>query len=707
MRIRMICIALAGALVLPGWAKAQDEDRQGDPSSMLQEMRDYYGDEAFITIATGSRKPVYRAPAVATVITAEEIKAMGARHLDEVLQTVAGLHVAPSGLNRLDSIYSIRGVHTGFNPHVLVLRNGIPFPFLFTGGRPTLFRLPVSSISRVEVIRGPGSAIYGADAFAGIINIITKDAFDIPGTEIGGRIGSFDTHDLWIQHGRLWDNWEVVFSLEWQESSGDRGRRIGADFQTTLDELYGTNASLAPGPLSTRYNILDTYFEIKYDKWRLRNWFWHQDDSGQGAGGAQALDHKGGQDADLFLSDLSFADKIANWDYIINANYFYNRAQSRLYLLPPGTEAPLGSDGNINFSNPVERIFFPEGVIGNPGTTDQQVGLDLTTFTEIRDHRLRVGVGYRYQKERTREIKNFGPGVEAGLMTDVTNTIFEFMPDSSRHIYYLSFQDEWQFAKNWELTAGVRYDNYSDFGDTVNPRIALVWSTLHNLTTKVLYGRAFRSPSFSEQYAINNPVVLGNPELKPENIDTLELAIDYRPTFDLRTNVNFFVYKAQDLIEFVPETNGATRIARNARDQEGYGFEFEFDWRCTESLRLLSNYSWQRSQDAESRSRVPDAPGQKVYVRADWGFINLWSIHPQLTWVGGRKRISGDPRPAIDDYVLIDLMLLRSKILGNIDFAFAVRNVFDEEAREASNGLVPDDYPLEGRNVWAELRYRF
>jgi outer membrane receptor for ferrienterochelin and colicins len=82
--------------------------------------------------------------------------------------------------------------------------------------------------------------------------------------------------------------------------------------------------------------------------------------------------------------------------------------------------------------------------------------------------------------------------------------------------------------------------HYSDFGDTFNPRIALVWQSAYNLTTKFMYGRAFRAPSFSELFNVNNPVAQGNDSLDPESIDWYELAFDYQPRADLRTGLNLF-----------------------------------------------------------------------------------------------------------------------------------------------------------------------
>ncbi len=119
-------------------------------------------------------------------------------------------------------------------------------------------------------------------------------------------------------------------------------------------------------------------------------------------------------------------------------------------------------------------------------------------------------------------------------------------------------QDEWQLADDWQLTAGVRYDEYSDFGGTINPRAALVWDINQQLTSKLLYGRAFRAPTFSEQGNQNNPVLLGNRNLRPETINTYEWAFDYRPVSSLRTAVNLYYYQIESLISVVPDVTGGT-----------------------------------------------------------------------------------------------------------------------------------------------------
>ncbi len=680
------------------------------------EFADFFGEEAFVSIATGSKKAIDKAPAVASVISAREIKELGARTLNEVLETVPGLHVSPSALNRMSPVYSIRGIHTGFNSQVLLLIDGLPLQYSHSGGRPELFDMSVASIERVEVIRGPGSAIYGADAYSGVINIITKDALAIAGTEVGGRVGSFDSQDLWLNHGDQWNGLDIHFGFAYQHTNGDSNRVVSSDLQSTLDAALLTNASFAPGALSTGSERLEARLGMANENWKINFWSWLQD-AGVGAGGAQALEPNGQEEDEVYLIDLSYqtADLAADWNFNTRLSHYYFETNTKYNLLPAGATVPIGSDGNLDFVTPAGIVTFPDGLIGEPGGKGNDSQLDIVaTHSGIKDHHFRLAGGIRHQSLKTKESKNFGPGVidgtqpvVDGTLTNVAGTEFVFTPDSSRTIHYLSLQDEWQIAPDWELTAGVRYDHYSDFGHTINPRIALVWATQHNLTTKLLYGSAFRAPSFLEQFFVNNPISLGNPNLEPETIDTWELAFNYHPSPDLVNTLSLFNYKAKDLIEYVPDTGATTSTAQNARDQDGYGFEWEADWKARRDLRIKANYAWQKSEDSKTSQDIHDAPGQQFFVTVNWKIASQWALSSQLNWVGDRKRAAGDTRPEIDDYTLLNLSLRRENITPNLDMTLSALNLFDEDAYEPSNGVIPDDYPMEGRSVWLQMNYRF
>jgi len=668
-----------------------------------------------VTIATGTPTPLKLAPSVATVITAEEMKNIGARTVNEALETIPGFHVGVSTKNAMSQIYSVRGIHTSINPQVLILMNGVPISLVWTGTR-AFFDLPVSGISRIEVIRGPGSAVYGADAFAGTINIITKDGREAPGTEIGARGGSFDTFDAFMQHGGTYGGWDLYTSLEYQSSNGDSSRIIDSDLQTVLDAALGTNASLTPAPLETGYDNLDLHFGLSKDKLTFRLWGEMQDSVGRD-GVTNVIARGSDLDIDQYLADLTYETDALIKDLTLTGRlyFMYYEQNALVHVFPDGTVLPIGADGNINFAVPVGATYFPDGVWGQPVQKDKQTGLDLTgLYHGFATHKIRTAAGYKNLDEEHESQANFGPGIldgtqliKDGSLIDKTGTEFSYAPDKTRHLVYLSLQDEWSFRDKWQLVAGVRYDNYSDFGDTINPRVALIWETLDDLTTKILYGSAFRPPSFSELYARNNPSNNGNEDLEPETIQWVEFVTDYQPLANLNLKLNLFYYDIDDLIVLVPDPGQTTLTSQNSKDQEGKGFELELQWLPVETLLIKGNLAYQDSEDKQTGETIPDAPGWQAYLNAHWRFLPDWSLDGQYFWIADRERAVGDTREDVKDNNIVNVTVRRTRIFRNWEVALAVRNLFNEDVREPSTISIPDDYPMEERSFWAELRFHF
>lgn len=675
-----------------------------------------FGDEEFISIATGQRQHISKAPAVASVITAEDIRAMGATDLSEVLEAVPGLHVSVDA-GDYTPVFLIRGIYSRYNPQVLFLVNDIPITNVFLGNRSQIWGgMPVENIARIEVIRGPGSAVYGADAYAGVINIITKTAAMIKGTEAGVRAGSFNTYQTWLLHSSRLGEWDLALAMELGATDG-YDSTIESDIQTFFDSIYGTSASLAPGSVNTGVDSADVRVDLSREKWRFRFGYQGRRDVGTGAGVAQALDPVGKADSDRINADITFHDpRIAeNWDLTVQASIFDTSAESDLVLFPPGTRLPIGSDGNIS---PVggNLVSFPEGVHGNPYVYEHHLRLGADAFYQgFDDHVVRIGVGGSHSELEAKETKNFGPGVidgtegvVDGTLTDVTDTNFIFIRPEDRNVSYVFLQDEWAFATDWRLTSGVRYDDYSDFGGTVNPRLALIWNTDYNLTTKLLYGQAFRAPSFAEQFNINNPVALGNPDLDPEEIDTIEVAFDYvSGDGRIRTNLNIFHYEMADIIRFVPDAGlSAGLIAQNVGEQTGNGVEWEMRWNLADRFRLYMNYAYQNSEDKTTGTDVANVPGWQFYLRADWEFNDRMTLYPQINYVADRKRALNDPRPPLDDYVSVDMNFRYKPSRKDYELALIIKNLLDEDIREPSltPGLIPNDLPRAGRVVTLEYR---
>ncbi|MCW9048382.1 MAG: TonB-dependent receptor [Gammaproteobacteria bacterium] len=678
-----------------------------------------YGDDEMISIATGVTQPIAVAPSTASVITAEDIKAMGAMTIDEVLERVPGLHVEPSTLDRLDPVYTFRGLYTGLNPQVLFLLNGHRMSSnIFNGSLLQNLRINVQNISRIEVVRGPGSAVYGADAFAGVINIVTKSANDLDGAHFGARVGSFGTKNMWAQYGGdVSDDWDLAVNFEFAKQDADESRIVSSDTQSGLDDAFSTSASLSPSYLDRRYEALTYNIHLNNDNWKIGLDGWSQRDNGLGAGAAQAIDHEGYDDIDQWLISAEYNNKslIKNWDLTGKVSYQYNELQAQLNILPPGTTSLIGTTGNIDVTG--VPVTFSEGLIGNPGGESFIPQIDLIgIYDGTKNHTWRVNLGAKNEKLKASETKNFGPGVldnpvpfsvVDGTLTDVTGTQFVYVPDKDRTVMYVSIQDIWELAPDWTLTAGVRYDDYSDFGGTTNPRLALVWTTTQKMITKLLYGSAFRAPSFSEQFSQNNPVLTGNPDLIPETMDTLELSFIYQFTSALNANFNIYTFETEDMIEFVTDTAGKT--AQNAKNLDGEGYELELDWSINRKFDLMFNYAYQVTEDKFTGVQEPFSAQNQLYIDARWKFMTDWQVSSQVNWVGSRSREPTDTRGDIDDYTLVNLTLRRSNVMGHWGFAVTVSNLFDEGAKEpsalANNLVVIPDYLLNERAVLFEARY--
>lgn len=686
-------VGLVAAFAIgPGLATAQtDED----------ELALAYGDQRSVSIAAGSRQPLRQAPAVASVITAEAIQAMGAVDLDEVLESVAGLHVGRAA-NQYMPLYIFRGIYSQFTAQVLLLQNGVPMTTSFVGNKGNVWAgYPVEHIARIEVIRGPGSALYGADAYAGVINIITKSAADTPGTRVGLRGGSFGSRDAWVMHGGKLGGLDVSAYLRVGSTDGARD----------IVEKDAAQAAVtrAPGPLNLGHDAVDGNLEVSQGAWRAHVGYKLRSNVGTGAGVASALDATGKSRSERTHADLSWTEPklTPDWGAGLQASvlHYAETASTNYVLLPAGTA--LGP-GNV----------FTDGLIGGPNKWERQLRLSgFATYSGFSGHALRLGLGYDdLDLYKTTEYKNFNPNysrIGTGSFADVTdfsNTALKFMLPQRRRVDYVYAQDEWRFHPDWILTAGVRRDHYSDFGSTTNPRLALVWSAAYDLTAKLLYGQAFRAPSFNEQYSINNPVLGGNPAIKPEKIRTTEAALAWTPADSLQLNLSLFRYAMRDIIRGAPNPAAPpANLIQNRGGQDGHGAELEVIWDASRNLRVSGNYAFQRSVDEATRLDAGYAPHHRGYLQADWAIVRGATLSGQVNHVAGRRRPSGDARPAIKDYTTLDLSA-RFKLGGSDwELSLMLRNLFNADAREPSlaNGGIVNDLPVAPRAGYVQAMYRF
>ncbi|HJV88989.1 MAG TPA: TonB-dependent receptor [Holophagaceae bacterium] len=689
---------LAMALVAQG--PSEDPDR----ARSLQELKALMATP--VKVATGTAMPWSEAPASVTVITGADIEAMGADSLDDALAMVPGLHVSASGALGTNR-YLFRGVVSTFNPQVLLLVDGVPQTSVVRGDRSGVVgrRIPASAIAWIEVIRGPGSAVYGEEAFAGIVHVHTRVAAGLEGTQGGLALGSYRSREAWAGHGGALGGFQLGLTASGYQTDGPR-RVLEADAQTGFDQLAPLlpAASRAPGAMDLQGRYGDVNLDLGRGDWHFRAGQEVRLDLGMGQGGANALDPDGRIASHRTQASLSYArtGMGSGWDLEVLASYrrITQEVQHLFHLLPAG--AFFGA--------------FPDGFIGNPGWIEASRRLEGTAvYSGWANHRVRVGLGVdRGEMVRVTETKNFDSAFNPlpGGLTDVSGTDLDWLPLKHRTSHHAFAQDEWSF-RGWTLTTGLRFDRFSDVGSSTNPRIALVGEVAPGWMLKLLHGQAFRAPAFVELWGRNNPVAFGNPDLRPERLSTTEAVLGWKATEDLLVELNLFHTNIRDAITFLPDPGG-TRTAQNSDRLRGQGGELSLTYAPSTRFRITANASYQDMRDEVTDLPLGEAPRARAYLRLDRRFLTYWQADLQGTWVGTRPRAAVDPRGDLKGYTTLDAVLRRERLFGQVDLRLVVRNLLDRQGREPSAAPnagapfvdIPYDYPLAGRSVMVELLVR-
>ena len=681
---REFCLFMAFVFVCSTQVALADDDLESS----------FYGKgsyQKFSSIAAGHPVPENRSPGVTSIITSKDIERIGARRITDVLEYLPGVHVQTSR----DGVKTVnfRGAFSEGNQQVLVMINGTSIRNAYFGGKNFLWDMPVKNISYIEVIRGPGSMLYGADATSGVINIVLKNGSELKGGDIGGFFGSDDTYEGWAQYGNKTGDWDYSLSLQGGSTNGNKSR-IDRDAQTLIDQQFGTHVSNAPGYANNGRQDIDTRLDIGYqDKYRLRAGYQRFNDVETGVGASYALDKFGRNQVDIYTMDITAKNELIDKLSLNSKLFFYgDDLRTDQLFLPPGTLGGQLPQGTRSVS---------DGFVGSTGFAEQ---LDYTGYAE---HNLIFGTGLTYSwGNPTRRQINYivTPSfVQQIPLTDLDrlspNT--PLTKDTDRFNYYALVQDEWNFATDWYLTTGFRYDYYSDVADGFSPRVSVVWNVNPYLTTKLIYGRAFRPPSLFERLLPANP----NTTLKPEITNTVEFQIENKWTPDLKTSTNAYWFELDNFISS-NFSNGITPVSfTNNPKINGVGFEAEASYQATDTLSMTLNYSYHGISRTANTGLLPEHMAKGLL---NWEFANGWFLGGQFDWIGERRRSANDSRKNLNDYFLFGVTL-STKIADPLEFTLRANNLLGSNARDPSEqpALLPGDIPVTGRSILGQVKWSF
>lgn len=534
-------------------------------TALKEELKWLQAEKISVSTASLRSESLDRAPATVRVITQRQIQERGYRTIEDVLKGLPGVdvlnHVHPDSKN----IVTMRGI-TGNNKFI-ILQDGIRISGP-TGETDLQIseNFPLYMARQVEVLSGPASALYGADAFSGVINIITEEPTEA-GTVRGSLAGgSFSTYQLdFLASKRFSDAVAVSFGGHHQQSQGaPLSEKYFSSFHRGSDFLLPGDAPYAPA-----YRSFSTY--LKVDLWENLTVGWRQSFLATSLADAEL---PGGQFSNLGIAPYDgppenpalLANAYVTYKFTVNER-FSGQVQanySRYERLP--------HSGYRNFYTSTPAPVF-EYIQAYKYALGERYQVEARGSLEVGEKHVFTGgltADYSYAIPKTPDLASpydtsKGPAQQGQnyLNTTIPAKIYE--EESYNAGAFLQAQTDW--TDRLSSTVGLRFDYNTEYGETVNPRLGLVFQQTPETTWKMLYGSAFLAPSTHRRFenfgrfdsaTTSSYQLIPNPDLKPEQLKTLELSLTHKLTPDLTAGVVGFYTLVDDSIRGTALAGGNT-----------------------------------------------------------------------------------------------------------------------------------------------------
>jgi len=701
--------ALVGLLIgFAGGGVAAAEPASGDDLEELQNLLAVL--EQQTEIATKTRLNADYVPGLVTVLHAEDVEALGARTVWEALRLVPGLEPSTDQIGGRQTL--VRGIGGSFaSGNMKILLNGRAMNSALSASANPVLNMPIEQVEHIEVVRGPGSAVHGEFAYAGVLNVITRK----DGRAVFGRAVERDTYG----GGGF---------ASWTASDGHGGGSInfggwhaaGAGVNSGRDALYGGNnapqqfLSNAPGPVDDEMEQRSLLLDLNRDKLSL-SFSYLEDGNGDHFGTINVLDSADERGVD-YRNRFLMANGKGAWELAqdlsaeLSLGWQYYENHFNIRLLP---------DGFTWLNALFQPTVLPGGYVSEGYYEEQRFSSDLDFHWEgWKDHRWLASVGLaKIIVGDSWQLNNVDPRTLEAVDPPQRVMLEDGVPwvseKTSRRIASLTLQDEYRVNDDVTVTAGVRHDDYSDFGSNTSPRLAAVWRIDRSHVLKAQYAEAFRPPTFYESAfsSDHSPALTRKPKLEPETIRTTELAYIYKAA-DTDFRLTGFRSKLKDLIV----DTGILGFA-NVQGVDVDGVELEIGQRFGPHFKVDANLTLVDTERGASGGTVAGAAENLAnlvlrYAPRSSRTYALWLRH-----VGDRAREEGDSRAALDGYETVDLTASLGEFLTRgLTLRVGVNNVFDQDVRYPSF-LTLDivgqpfpsyakDYPQPGRSAWLQLNYR-
>jgi outer membrane receptor for ferrienterochelin and colicin len=660
-RIRSGVAGAAGLLVCSlGWSATPPQPPVASPGEEMI----LFQDIPSVFAASKYEQKLTEAPASVSIITAEEIERYGYRTLAEVLNSVRGF------LTTYDRNYTYANVRGfgrpgDYNTRLLLLLDGHRVNENVYDGAylGTESLIDVEMIDRVEVIRGPSSSLYGTNAFFAVINVVSKSGRHLKGAEGSVAGGSFGTGQAHLAYGNSFENGlELIASATTYDSHGqplffsefnDPATNYGRTSGTDGDQFTSGFVKATAG----NYTI---------------------------EGGFKSRD----KEVPTASYGTDFGDRRnATVDKRAFLRVKYEKALNRASHF----ETSLAYDayrynGEYIYSGVVERDYG----YGRWWSFNTQY---VNTFLD--HHKLIAGTEYRDNIQQDQGVYDLNPA-------------YTYLSDAhSSDIWAVFVQDEVRVGSSVLINAGLRHDNYSTFGGTTNPRLAVILGGQQDTTFKVLYGQAFRAPNAYELYYDDGGLSQkSNPDLQPESIATYELAMEHAFKNGTRSVLSFYHYAIRDLINQETDPLDSLLVFRNLDRVRADGVEAELEGRLGSRLEGRFSYAYQNSENQATGAWLSNSPRHLAKLNLTVPCLKeRLQTSLEVQYVGPRKTVTGD---LAGGFTTANLVFLSRKWIGGLVLTAGVYNLLDRAYGDpAGEEHVQIVIPQDGRSYRLQLKYRF
>jgi iron complex outermembrane receptor protein len=675
-------LVMAWISVLPpicGISVAADDQVQSETPDFtkfsLEELKN-------VEIISASKRPgiVWDAASAVYVITKEQIRRSGATSIPEVLRLSPGVHVAR--ISATEWAVNIRGLNNQFAENLLVLMDGRSvYTHVFSGVFWDVQDTVMEDIERIEVVRGPGAALWGSNAVNGVINIITKNAHETQGGEAvalvgneeqiaslryGGTLGRQTSYRAYGKFFNRGDLNSVAGGLEdatGNPQSSDNWRSGRAGFR--LDTAPANDVPVAG---ANTFNLQGEAYRNRYNKeFERRSILFPTAPTGQG---------------------LQKDDSEASGFYLLG------RWQ---HTLSPASQTAL----QFYFDHG-EKDYDPAS--GKVNTADLDFQHDLTV---AKNHDIVWGLQYRFISDEFRNSPNFSMDPQ----------------DLNQNLWSAFIQDQIHLAPDLlTLTLGSKFEHNEFTGLEIQPSLRLMYTPYRQLALWTAVSRAVRVPSrlelhgrISDQFLLpvvdpNVPVVVnvqGNADLDSEKLTAYEFGLRLMPTQSLWFDTALFYNDYDDLIGLeqisgTPPTGPYELAYANNATGRAYGVEIAADWQVMPNWRLAGTYTYLNTQidkNLVADPNIAELVSRGVNPRNVVSIRSYLNVTPQIDFDAALRFVGSLPERNIDSYTNMDVRLAW-RPFPKLELSLVGQNLLEEGHAEFSTLEVQ-------RSVYGKIDWHF